>query len=120
MFSSRDLNDVRSGSWSWTLGSGVTALTGQRGRRFVGREEGGRLRRTLRRASFLRLRRSDLLSSNPLSQHHKGVADLEVGPSNRDMALIVRACQRISIDSSAGDVVDLPETLPALTDGMYS
>jgi hypothetical protein len=56
----------------------------------------------------------------PLAQHHKGVVDLEVGPSNRDMALIVQACKRVGVDSSAGDVVDLLETLPALTDGMHS
>jgi len=62
-------------------------MTEQRGRSLFS-EEGGRSRRIHRRTGFLRLRGSDFLSSNPLAQHHKGVTDLKVGPSDRDVALV--------------------------------
>jgi len=43
---------------------------------------------------------------------------LEVGTSNRDVALVVRASHRIGVDSSTRYVVDLFKTLPALTDSV--
>jgi hypothetical protein len=90
----------------------------QRGRLLIVRGEGGRTRR-IQGTSFLCLRGSDFLSSNPLAQHHKGVTDLEVGTSNRDVALVPRARgQRIGVDSGARNVVDLFKALPALTDNV--
>jgi len=87
----------------------------------LGRKEGGSFGRTHSRARFLRLRGSDFLSSNPLAQHHKGISDLKIGTSDRDMALVVRARgQSIGIDSSARYVVDLFKALPALTDNVLS
>ena len=83
----------------------------------INREEGGRLGR-IPWTSFLRLRGSDFLSSDPLAQHHKGVTDLEVGTSNRDVALVVRASQGIGVDLSTRYVMDLFKTLPTLTDSM--
>jgi hypothetical protein len=60
---------------------------GQRGRCFMDRGEEGRFGRT-GLASCLCLRGSNFLSSNPLAQYYKGITDLNVGSSNRDVALI--------------------------------
>ena len=91
---------------------------GQRGQLLFGREEGGKVGRTPGGASFLRLRGADLLASDPLAQHHKGITNLEVGTSDRDMALVARASHRIGMDSSTRYVMDLLKTLPGLPDNV--
>ena len=81
------------------------------------RGEGGRCGRIL--GTGLRLRGSDFLSSNPLAQYHEGITDLEVGTSNRDVALVVRAaCHGKGVDSSTRNIMDLFKTLPTLTDNV--
>jgi hypothetical protein len=70
-------------------------------------------------SSFLRLRGADFLSSEPLAQYYKSITDLKVGTSERDVALVPRAIyQSVGVDSSTRDIVDLLETLPALTDNV--
>jgi hypothetical protein len=65
--------------------------------------------------TYLLLRVADTLPSEPLSQHHKGVTDLNVGTSNRDVALVTGARREcICWDLSTWNVVDLFETLTSL------
>lgn len=68
-----------------------------------------------------RLRGANALTRHPLSQDHKGVTDLGVGPSNRDVALIARAAfDSISSNPSARDVVDLFQSVTASADDVCS
>ena len=55
-----------------------------------------------------------------LAQYYKSISDLKVGTSNRDVALITRACgQSIGMDLSTRNIVDLFKALATLTDYMH-
>jgi hypothetical protein len=52
------------------------------------RGEGGRVRRILFRTRLLRLRSANFLASKSLAQYYESITDLNVGTSDRDVALI--------------------------------